>query len=127
MPRIVDLTLPLRAGSRGIAMEPKYIIERDGWNAATWHIYSHAGTHMDAPIHFAAGPATIEQTPLTTCMGPAWVVQLPQITAGALLTIAHLGAVAAKLQSGESLLLHTGWSRHVDDPALYRDGLPRIS
>lgn len=108
-------------------MEPKYTVDRDGWNAATWQIYSHAGTHMDAPIHFAAGPATIEQTPLTTCMGSAWVVSLREKQARSLLTVADLGGVAAKFQPGESLLLHTGWSRHVNDPALYRDGLPRIS
>lgn len=108
-------------------MEPKYTVERDGWNAATWQIYSHAGTHMDAPLHFAAGPETIDQIPLTTCMGPAWIVELRETPARSLLTIADLREVATKFQPGESLLLRTGWSRHVDHLALYRDGLPRIS
>ena len=108
-------------------MEPKSTVERDGWNAATWHIFSHTGTHMDAPIHFGVGPETIDQTPLTTCMGPAWVVPLPGTAAGALLTVADLGEVASKFPPGESLLLHTGWSRHADDLAVYRDALPRIS
>ena len=33
MSRIIDLTLPLTPGMRGVAMEPKFTYERDGWNA----------------------------------------------------------------------------------------------
>lgn len=108
-------------------MEPKFTLERDGWNAATWHLYSHAGTHMDAPVHFGAGPRTIDQQPLARCVGPAHVVRLSPCAPRALLTVAQLGPVATAFQRGENLLLHTGWSRHADDWALYRDQLPRIS
>lgn len=125
--RLIDLTLPVRPGMRGVAMESTFTVERDGWNASTWHLYSHSGTHMDAPIHFAAGPGTIDQTPLTTCIGPAWVIDLRGCAPQALHTVADLGPVAAAFQPGDSLLLHTGWSAHVDNPALYRDGLPRLS
>ena len=127
MSRIIDLTLPLVPGMRGVAVEPKFTVERDGWNAATWSLYSHAGTHMDAPIHFAAGPGTIDQKPIDRCLGLAWVVRLVPCAPRTALTVAHLGAVAGKLVRGENLLLHTGWSRHVADAALYRDQMPRIS
>ena len=128
MSRIVDLTLPLTPGQRGVAMEPKYTVARDGWNAATWHLYSHAGTHMDARLHFTPGAESIDQHTPERCMGPAWVVRLPNTTPRVLLTVADLGAVAEKFRPGESLLLHTGWSRHaVADPARYRNELPRIS
>jgi kynurenine formamidase len=60
-------------------------------------------------------------------MGPAWVVRLPRAAPKALLVIADLGAVARNFGAGDSLLLHTGWSRYVAEPAFYRDALPRIS
>jgi kynurenine formamidase len=60
-------------------------------------------------------------------MGPAWVVNLDGIEPKALIAIAHLGTVATRFQPGESLLLRTGWSRHVDNPEYYRDHFPRIS
>jgi arylformamidase len=125
-PRIIDLTLPLTPGQRGVAVEPKYIAARDGWNAATWHLYSHAGTHMDAQLHFSAGPETIDTKPLSLCLGPAWVVHLTPLAPRALLTVAHLGDVAKNFADGESLLLRTDWHRHAAAPAIYRDGLPRI-
>lgn len=125
--RLIDLTLPVRPGTRGVSTEPAYTIAKDGWNASNWHLYSHSGTHMDAQIHFAAGPGTIDQTPLTTCIGPAWVVDLRPCPPAGLITVAQLGPVASTFRAGDSLLLHTGWSAFVDDPALYRTALPRIS
>jgi arylformamidase len=125
--RIIDLTLPLAPGQRGVASEPKFTVARDGWNAATWHLYSHAGTHMDAQIHFEAGPETIDRKALSLCLGPAWVVDVTPVSPGALLTVAHLGAVAEQFTTGESILLRTDWHWHAANPALYRDGLPRIA
>jgi arylformamidase len=124
--KIVDLTLPLLPGQRGVATEPRFTTARDGWNAATWHIYSHAGTHMDAQLHFEAGPETIDTKPLSGCLGPAWVVNLTPLAPRTLLTVAHLGAVAEKFPDGESLLLRTDWYQHAADSGMYRDGLPRI-
>ena len=127
MHRIIDLTLPLLPGMRGVAVEPKHTVGRDGWNAATWQIFSHAGTHMDAQTHFAAGAETIDQHTIERCMGPAWVVPLEPCVPRTLLSVAHLGVIAQKFRRGDSLLLHTGWSAHVENPAVYRDQLPRIS
>lgn len=127
MIRIVDLTLPLAPGNRGVSMNPRFTVERDGWNGADWNLYSHAGTHMDARIHFAAGPETIDQHTPGRCMGPAWVVRLPGTAPRALLTVADLGDIATRFQPGDSLLIHTGWSSHAGEPEFYRDELPRIS
>jgi kynurenine formamidase len=127
MSRIVDLTLTLRAGMPGVDWQTARTVERDGWNARSLQLYSHAGTHMDAQTHFAAGPETIDEIPLERCMGPAHVIELPGLPAKALIEISHLGDVAESFQRGDSLLLHTGWSRYVNEPATYRAGLPRLS
>jgi kynurenine formamidase len=126
-PRVVDLTLALEHGMRGVEIESARTLEADGWNARTLHLYSHSGTHMDAPAHFVAGGGTIDDVPLGSCMGPAWVADLPGLAPRALIAVAHLGGIAARLAAGESLLLRTGWSAHAQDPRVYRDGLPRVS
>jgi arylformamidase len=126
MTGIIDLTLTLSAGMRGVEYEDSKTIERDGWNARTLHLYSHAGTHMDAQKHFAAGSGTIDQTSLKECMGWAWVIHLEHLKDKAVITVADLGEVAEQFKKGESLLLSTKWSRHVDQPQHYRDNFPRI-
>jgi arylformamidase len=125
--RFIDLTLTLRDGMRGVSLEPAKTMERDGWNATTLHLYSHAGTHMDAQTHFDAGPETIDQHEIERCIGPAWLVDCRHVQAHQLIEVTDLGVVGSVLRSGESLLLRTDWNQHVNDPGLYRDALPRIS
>jgi arylformamidase len=124
--RIIDLTQPLRRGMRGVDWEPATTLECEGWNTRTLHLYSHAGTHMDAQAHFGAGPETIDLHTPERCMGPAWVVRLGEVRPEQVHQVADLGEFGERFRPGESLLLHTGWSRHADDPALYRDRLPRV-
>jgi arylformamidase len=126
MLRIVDLTQPLAPGTRGVAATPRFTLARDGWNAADWQLYSHAGTHMDAQLHFAAGPETIDRHTPGRCLGPAWVAELRPCAPRAVLTPADLGPLADRFPAGESLLLRTGWSAHVGDPDYFRNQLPRL-
>ncbi len=127
MNSIVDLTMTYRSGMPGVDIQSKYTIEADGWNASTLELYSHAGTHMDAPFHFGVSEETIDEMPLDRCMGTAWVVNLTHIKPGALIKIDHLGNIAESFQTGESLLMHTNWSRHYGNFEYYRDHFPRIS
>jgi len=127
MKHLIDLTLTMRPSMRGVSWEQAKSTEIDGWNTRNLHLYSHAGTHMDAQTHFAAGPGTIDHTPLERCMGVAWVVHLAGIADRALITIDDLGALAETFPAGDCLLLRTDWSKHIDDPQRYRDRLPRIS
>lgn len=122
----IDLTLSLADGQRGVAFETARTVEKDGWNARTLHLYSHCGTHMDSPLHFGVSEQTIDEFPLSDCMGKAWVVRIAGDCTRRLITVADLGRVAETLQSGDSLLLQTGWSHFVHEDK-YRDALPRIS
>ena len=126
MSRIIDLTLTLTDGMRGVEFKSARALEKDGWNATTLGLYSHCGTHMDAPPHFGVPGETIDMISLDKCMGPAWLVDLSGIEPRLLIMVSHLGGVAEKLQPGESLLIRTDWSRYVNEPR-YRDELPRVS
>jgi arylformamidase len=126
MKRIVDLSLSLQPGMRGVEFETRHTLAKDGWNARTLHLYSHCGTHLDAPIHVEATERTIDQISLQQCVGPAWVARIPSVRPKQLLEVADLGLLAAKVEPGDGLLLATGWSRFVLEPR-YRDELPRIS
>lgn len=126
MSRIIDLTLPLEDGQRGVSLEPAHQMETDGWNATTLHLYSHCGTHVDAPKHFGVTDQTIDLIPLEQCMGPARVADLSGIEPRALIHVKDLGTVQDNLGRGDGLLLRTGWSQRVDNPS-YRNALPRVS
>ncbi|MBT3270451.1 cyclase family protein [Candidatus Poribacteria bacterium] len=126
MSRIVDLTLTYRDGMRGVGMETATTISQQGWNARNLSLYSHAGTHMDAPRHFVDGARTIDDISLSKCVGPAWLIDIPDVGPCDLLGIGSLGAYTDRIASGDRVVLKTGWSAR-EGSAEYRDELPRIS
>jgi len=126
MARIIDLTLTVQPGMRGVEFEVFHTLEKDGWNAQILHLYSHCGTHMDAPVHCGLNGETIDAIALETCIRPVWVVDLIGIQPRALILVEHLGTIAEKVQTGEGLLLETGWSARISQPD-YRTEAPRVS
>ncbi|MCX8036428.1 MAG: cyclase family protein [Candidatus Sumerlaeia bacterium] len=126
MLRVIDLSLTLRAGMRGIGWETSHAVDRDGWNARLLHLYSHGGTHIDAPRHYLAGGETIENIPLERCIVPAWVANLQGLGPRTLITVEHVQSLGDCIQPGDGLLLRTGWSARIDEPT-YRTHAPRVS
>ncbi len=124
--RIIDLTLSVNNEVPGVEITTARRLEVEGWNATTVSLYSHAGTHMDAPRHFLPEGRTLDQQPLEQVVGPAIVVNLAPVEPQELLTVDHLSAVHNSVQPGCRLLLRTDWHKRYGTPE-YRDKLPRIS
>lgn len=123
---LVDLTLTLYHGMRGVTIHPHTRIATEGYNTTNLHLYSHAGTHMDAPLHFLDGGATIDQWELQKCIGPALILDLSHKAPNSLITVADLATYADQIGPGVRLLLRTDWDAHATLPD-YRTHFPRIS
>ena len=124
--RVVDLSLPINNALRGVNISPAKTLAAHGWNATTLTLYSHCGTHMDAPRHFLEDGATIEQQDLAVCSGPAIVLDLTPVEPRELISIERLRPWEDRIRPGVRLLLRTDWSQHIGTDA-YRDQLPRVS
>ena len=127
MPRIIDLTLTVRRACAAWSSSSSTPSSEHGWNSRTLHLYSHSGTHMDAPLHFDAGDGTIDRIPLEHCLVPAWVADLTGLEPKALITVAHLGPIAKQGAARRRAAAADRLEPHVDDPQYYRDNFPRIS
>src|SRR6516165_2921085 len=79
---VVDLThtmspeFPTFFGVPGIEMDKKFELKKDGFNLYWWRIVEHAGTHLDAPIHFSESGATVEKISADTLVVPLAVVDV---------------------------------------------------
>lgn len=124
---LIDLTMSYQKGMAGYDYEVARTVAKNGWNARTLQLYSHAGTHMDAPLHFGVSNDTIDEFTPTQLTGNAWIVHIPIHRSQQLLTVEDLGEVVGKFAKGDSLLLRTDWHIHVNTPTKYRNELPRIS
>lgn len=124
--RIVDLSLPVNNQMPSVSIRTAKQLDVDGWNATTLELYSHCGTHMDAPCHFLPGGRTLDQQDLSVCVGPAWVLDLTPTQPAALLTPQDLVDYEDRIVAGSRLLFRTDWYRRYGKPE-YRSQLPRIS
>jgi D-apiose dehydrogenase len=124
--RWVDLSLPVDSALPNASVTALRTLDRDGWNATTLTLYSHCGTHMDAPRHFLAKGATIDQQALEVCCGPARVLDLTPVEPRQLLTVDDLRPWSDLIRPGERLLFRTDWHKRFGSDE-YRNLLPRIS
>ncbi|WP_235299212.1 cyclase family protein [Portibacter marinus] len=124
--RIIDLTQTYQNEIKGVEITQAKSLDKDGWNASNYTLYSHVGTHMDAPFHFGVNDQTIDQIPVARFITPAWIVNATDVESKGLIEVRHLGALLAEFKQGESLIIKTGWSSKWGTDS-YRDDLPRIS
>ena len=127
----VDLThtmspdFPTFFGVPGIEMEKKFDIKKDGFNLYWWRIIEHAGTHLDAPIHFSEAGATAEKIAAETLVVPLAVVDVAAKAAqnpDYLLSREDLAGWEKKhrrLPDNCCVAMLSGWAQHVSDPAKY--------
>lgn len=79
----MDVSVTLRPGMPGWPGDRPFEIRRemdlsrgDAANLSSFATTAHAGTHIDAPLHFIRGGASVEQAPLDVLIGPARVITL---------------------------------------------------
>lgn len=141
MTRIVDLTLPVRSGMAGIPQIPLYDryparvtavtvadeaqrahlralgVETAPDAPAAGHMNTvltlptHIGTHIDAPRHFFATGASVDELPLERLAGcPARVIDVSDRPDGAGITAADLERAPDAPRAGEVAVIRTGWT-----------------
>jgi arylformamidase len=71
-------TTPVYEGDAPMKFEfLKDMRKGDALTLSAYSLGAHSGTHIDAPMHFVLGGATIDQLPLEPLIGPARVLDIP--------------------------------------------------
>jgi kynurenine formamidase len=129
--RAVDLTHTLSAdfptffGVPGIEMKRQAELKKDGFNAYIWHVMEHAGTHLDAPIHFSENGATADRIDAASLVVPLAVVDVSEQAAKNAdyqVTRADLEAYEtrhSRIPDNACVAMHSGWARYAGDGAKY--------
>ena len=127
----VDLThtmspdFPTFFGVAGIEMEKKFDFSKDGYNLYWWHIIEHAGTHLDAPIHFSASGMSAEKIPADSLVTPLAVLDVTDKAAQNPDYLVSRDDLAGwekrhgRLPENCCVAMHSGWGEHVGEPAKF--------
>jgi kynurenine formamidase len=99
--------------------------EKDGYSQKHISIYSHNGTHMDAPFHILKDGVTADEMPVESFFGKACVADFSGISAREI-SLEAIKTKEKEMKESDFLLIHTGWDKKwkTDD---YSDGFPVLS
>lgn len=120
--RLIDLTQSLYPGMPVFPVYPEMTvfdwskIDAMGFAAKALFMVEHTGTHIDAPIHFIKGAASIADLPLEKFVGEAIILDLREIKHGKVLGLDDLESALGgrEIKDGDKVLLRTGWEDHWD-------------
>jgi len=130
--KAVDLThtmspeFPTFMGKPGIEMQREFEFKKDRFNLFWWHVIEHAGTHLDAPIHFSESGFSADQLPVEQLVVPLAVVNvIYQAEQDADYQLSREDLVKWEAQHGRlpegcCVALHSGWGELATaDPARF--------
>ncbi len=79
----IDVSVPLWTGMVHWPGDPVFRLEHtlsldrgDKTNLSAFSMGAHTGTHIDAPLHFAAAGDSVDEMPLSAMMGRARVIEI---------------------------------------------------
>ncbi len=132
--RVVDLSYAFDAESVYWPTAESFKLETDFegmtdkgyyYSAYRYTAAEHGGTHLDAPVHFAKGRASVDQIPLDQLMGAGLVVDVTSQCAtnpDYLVTVADFQKWEkrnGKITAGSIVLLRTGYGKFYPDRKKY--------
>src|ERR1700752_1917675 len=81
--RVIDLSYALSdklvawpGDAKAFEAQVNATVEKNGYFTRSFWMLEHYGTHLDAPIHFPPGKATVDQIPAKQFFGPAVVLDV---------------------------------------------------
>ncbi len=128
---VLDLThtmspeFPTFFGVPGIELQKQYDYKKDGFNLNWWRIVEHAGTHLDAPIHFSENGITVEKIVAGELVVPLAVIDVrkpAEKDADYLMTVEDVLTWEKrfkKLPNNCCVAMMSGWGQHVGNAAKF--------
>ena len=104
-----------------------YGISEGGWFYSAYSVCTpeHGGTHIDAPMHFAAGGISTEKIPLESLLAQAVVIDASNRAAAdrnyrlTAEDVAEFEKEHGEISAGTIVLMRTDWSDHWPDAMAY--------
>lgn len=116
--KVIDLThtisesMQVYPGTEKPELRPASTYEKNGFRETLLTMFSHTGTHMDAPAHLFAGRTELDSFPIGRFIGTGLVIDCSELGEGQSITMEHLVRTGEKADHAEFLLFYTGWDQY---------------
>ncbi|QIE46545.1 cyclase family protein [Pseudohalocynthiibacter aestuariivivens] len=119
MTHTLSAEFPTFFGEPGFAADQAFNFAEHGFNLFNLSINEHTGTHIDAPMHFSADGASVDEIPVSSLVAPLCVVDIAARAADDADTQVTPDDLRAWIEAngdipdGACVALHSGWGPKV--------------
>ena len=106
----VDLSMPLAEDIPRWKVRFDSVCGGPAHKLSTMTLPVHAGTHLDAPLHYVADGASVEASPLELAVSEARVIDLTHVEKNQCIGVEDI-APRFPAEHSETVLLRTDWHR----------------
>lgn len=123
--KVIDLThtikagMPVFPGTEPPKLDAASTFENDGFRETLLTMYSHTGTHMDAPAHVREDGIALDKFGADKFVGKAIVVDCSDLSEGDTIDISYINKYKGIIEDAEFVLFKTGWDRYWDTEKYY--------
>lgn len=118
--RIIRSGMPVYPGDPQVKVEILHTVRADHFHMNLLSTAMHAGTHLDAPLHFLENGDDVASIPLDKMIGPANVIRIDPVD-GILRTSDLRTAYLALKEKHPRLLISTGWEKRDEKTGYFTD------
>lgn len=125
--RVIDLThriceeTTVYPGTEPPRLTVAATYENDLYRETLYSMFSHTGTHIDAPAHIFEGKRTLDDFPVSQFVGRALVVDASTVERGGKIRMSHLSPFADAIYEVDFLLFYTGYGERFYSPEYLTD------
>lgn len=120
---LITPDMPTFPGTPAPLLQTVATVPADFYHETSLHLYSHMGTHVDAPAHIFENGLTLDRLPIECFTGSAVVIPCR----GPIVTPDALAPFAQAAEAADFLLFSTGWESRWSDPASYVSDYPVLA
>lgn len=116
--KVIDLThtikvdMPVFPGTDQPKLDSASTLEKDGFRETLLTMYSHTGTHMDAPYHVRDEGITLDKFPADKFVGKALIVDCSDLEEGYTIGISYIEKYKDIIDEAEYVIFKTGWEKY---------------
>lgn len=116
--KLIDLThtiseeMPVYPGTERPTLKTTNTYEKDGFKETLLTMYSHTGTHMDAPAHLFGDKKTLDVLDVSQFAGIALVIDCRHLTEGNIIEMSCIDSVRNVADKADFILFNTGWDKY---------------
>lgn len=122
---VIHSDMPVFPGTEQPIFEEANTLEKDGFREAKINMYSHTGTHIDAPAHMLSDGPYLDDLDINKFIGKATILDFSNENID-IIEIENLKSYEEKIEIAEFVLIKTGWNKFWGHQKYYED-FPALS